>query len=88
MVSDCRFSPKSRGVKDIERRIERIREYMGCFRYVPRGLEERLNVDEMERLDAIRAELRGVRQEIEDLIEDHRTRREGVEVRRAVSPCL
>ena len=77
MVSDCKHSPKSRGVEDIEYRVERIKEYMRHFGYAPRRLDERLDVDEKERLDVIRAKLQEVRREIESFIEDYRVRREG-----------
>lgn len=77
MVSDERYSPKTLGKKDINQRIQHIKEYMRHFNYIPLGLEERLNEDELERLAIIRAKLQEIRSEIEALIIDYLAKRDG-----------
>ena len=74
MTSDAAGSPKSRGVEDIDKRVERIKAYVQHFGYTPRSLEERLNEHELERLTTIRSRLQELREDIEELIEDYRTR--------------
>lgn len=75
MGSTARFSPRSFGISDIDHRIERLREYMAQYRYVPRPLEERLQPDEIRRLDEVRERIRVLRSEIDQLIHDYRERR-------------
>ncbi len=74
MNSDAPLSPKSRGIKDIDRRIERIHNYVRHFNYTPKLLEDRLDGGEMERLHIIRTKLLEIRDDIETLISDYRTR--------------
>ena len=74
MISNAKYSPKSRGVKDIAKRIERIKAYIQHFGYVPRSLEDRLNEQEFDRLKIIRSKLRNIRQDIEILVKDYGAR--------------
>jgi len=74
MVSNAKYSPKSRGVKDVSQRIKRIKAYIQHFGYVPRSEEERLNKHELERLKIIRSKLLDIRGDIEMLIKDYRAR--------------
>jgi len=74
MLSDVPRSPKSRGVKDIDRRVKRIEAYLQHFGYTPRCLEERLDKRELERLAAIRWRLQVLREDIEALSCDYRAR--------------
>lgn len=74
MVSDAKWSPKSRGVRDIDQRVERIKAYVQHFDYAPRSLEKRLDEHELERLTTIRSRLQDLREDIDAFIEDHRTR--------------
>ncbi len=74
MLSDARFSPKSRHVADLGKRIKRLKDYMRRFEYVPSKLEERLVEDELARLQIIRAALADLRSDIEGLINDYRAR--------------
>jgi hypothetical protein len=74
MTSDTRYSPTSQETTDLDRRIERIKEYMRHFGYQPRRLKERLNEIELERLKAIRSRLLEIRNDVESLIEHFRAR--------------
>ena len=70
-------TPKSlgnRGVRDIPRRIERIRAYTELYSYRPDTEEDRLSSEERRRLRDIRDRLASVRQEVESLVEDFRER--------------
>ncbi len=68
MRSDAPFSPASRGVPDLERRIARLNAYMVHFGYSPRQHQERLTPDELSRFAVIRTKRRELRREINELI--------------------
>lgn len=74
MNGSAPLSPKSRGIEDIDKRIERIHTYVRHFGYSPRSLEDRLDERELERLRIIRSKLCEVRDDIETLINDYRAR--------------
>ena len=74
MTSDAQHSPKSRGVDDINERIERIRAYAQHFGYTPMILEQRLSEEERERLALIQSTLQELREEVDLLIKDYRAR--------------
>lgn len=74
MLSNNPWSPKSLGISDIDSRIEKIREYINFYNYCPCQLEDKLDLSEAERLEAIRLRLREVRNEVDILIQDHRER--------------
>ena len=74
MTGDTPLSPKSRGIEDIDKRIEHIHNYVRHSGYVPQSLEDRLDERELERLFIIRSKLREVRDDIETLISDYRAR--------------
>jgi len=74
MLGDARFSPKSRGVVDVEGRIARIQAYVQHFGYTPSDVLARLTEEEAKKLQSIRADLGSVRADIEDLIADYRAR--------------
>lgn len=74
MMSNCKGSPKSRGVRDLDQRTGHIKAYVQRFGYTPRRLEERLDEHERERLTTIRSRLQELRKDIEVLIEDYRAR--------------
>ena len=74
MTGDARWSPKSQGVNDIERRKDRIRAYVERFGYHVRPLEERLTKSELERLESIRSRLKVLRVDVDELIADYRKR--------------
>jgi hypothetical protein len=77
MRGKARNSPATRGIPDIERRIEAINYYMNHFAYVRRPLEERLTVAEQQKLTNIRAAAAAVRSQAEDLIKEYRRRMDG-----------
>lgn len=77
MVGPAQWSPMTRGVADVDRRMGRIRAYAPHFGYVPRALEERLDERELERLIAIRERLGDLRTDIEALVEDYKARTGG-----------
>lgn len=74
MASQAPGSPLTRGVRDLGRRMERIRAYVAHYKYAAKSREERLAPDEAARHAEIRRKLGEVRQEIEDLIGDFRRR--------------
>jgi hypothetical protein len=60
------------GVKDVDARLGKIREYVQKFGYKATSLEERLGQDEMKRLEDIRRVLAQVRENTDTLISDYR----------------
>jgi len=74
MLSDAKHAPKNRGVKDVQSRIERIREYMSRFGYKARPLEDRLNDSERARLAEIQLRADSLRRDLESLIDCHARR--------------
>ena len=72
MMSDANLSPKTRGVKNLKRRIARVRRYVSRFGYRPRPLGDRLSKTQARQLDDIRLTLSKVRKDIDDLIDQHR----------------
>ena len=76
MTSDAKWSPNSQGVKEIQRRIERIKAYVEHFDYQVRPLEKRLTKEEFDRLEEIRSRLATLRSDIDKLIADFRVRPE------------
>ena len=74
MTSNSEGSPKSRGIKDVDQRVEHINAYVQRYSYTPRSLEQRLDEYESERLATIRSGLQELRKEIDMLIEHYRTR--------------
>ena len=74
MRSNDDFSPKSRGVPDVEARIAAIQAYVTHYGYQVIALEQRLTPDELKRLREIREDLSEVRNKIEGLIADFRER--------------
>ena len=74
MTGDAPRSPLSRGVLDIESRVERIREYVRHHNYVVISLIERLDRRESDELKEIRERMADNRRRLELLIADHRAR--------------
>jgi hypothetical protein len=74
MQSDHPGSPKSRGIADIQQRIERIKSYVRHFTYQVRPLETRLTPVELRELEKVRYSIQNVRQDCEKLIASFTTR--------------
>ena len=74
MTSDAKHSPKSRGVKDVDQRIARIKAYVQRFGYRVQPLHERLSEQERQRLSEIDSKLQKIREEVDALIADYRGR--------------
>ena len=74
MTSDNINSPRSKGVKDINERINRIKEYVGHFGYEFQPLKARLNKDEYNKYIDILSRLAEIKEDIDALIEQYRTR--------------
>jgi hypothetical protein len=74
MTGDAPRSPLSRGVLDIESRVERIREYVRHHNYVVISLIKRLDRRESDELQEIRERMADNRRRLELLIADHRAR--------------
>lgn len=77
MQSDFPNSPKSRGIENIQEKIERINSYTQCFEYKVRPLETRLTTDELTKLEQVRISILQTRKECEDLIADYSKRING-----------
>jgi hypothetical protein len=74
MLGNAPQSPKSRGVADVEQRVERIRTYMNRFGYQKRSLEERLTFEERERLGSIRDSIQHLKEEMDRFINGYQAR--------------
>ena len=76
MRSARKGSPTKRGVSsaEIERRIQRLSEYVKSSAYSARTFEERLAPDELSRLRRIEKTLAEVRKEFDALVADYRAR--------------
>lgn len=74
IMSDAKWSLKSRGIKDVDQKVERIKAYVQHYGYTPRSLEQRLDEHDSETLARIRSRLQRLRKDIDALIEDYRTR--------------
>ena len=74
MVGSAPSSPQSRGIKNIDDRMAKIRQYIAHFNYVVSPLSERLTADEMSQLQSIRNALAKCRVDGESLIEQFNAR--------------
>lgn len=74
MRGDAPQSPTTRGIPDVERRIERIEAFRRENDYAVRLLESRLTREEWETLESIRSRLDTLRREVDKLITDFRER--------------
>jgi len=54
VLSAARFSPRTRGVPDLESRLSRIDSYVERHTYAPRPIEQRLDREETRELEKIR----------------------------------
>lgn len=64
-------SPKSRGVEDITKRVEKIKVYVQHFGYQPIAIEKRMTKKENQELARIEAQLEVSRQELSGLIKSY-----------------
>jgi hypothetical protein len=74
ILCESKLSPKSRGVVNLDQRIEQIRAYVQHFGYVPMRLEDKLDQNELNKLNSLRAEIQVVRGKFEQLIASHRAK--------------
>jgi 5-methylcytosine-specific restriction endonuclease McrA len=74
MLGNAPNSPKNRGMVDVERRVQRIYEYMTCFGYQPRRLEERLTPEERAQVEQVRDEMQRLQENMQDLIQNYQKR--------------
>jgi hypothetical protein len=68
-------SPQSRGVPDIEDRLERIWQYVRKYDHPAKTPDVRLHPDDYQEFALIGKELEQLRSKIEALIDQHRARR-------------
>jgi hypothetical protein len=68
-------SPYSRGVPDIEKRLERIADYAAHHEYLPALPTERLTEEELQQWECIQEDLARLRADVDRFIELHRERR-------------
>jgi len=76
-TGDAPNSPRSRGVPDVERRLDRIREYVEAYSYAPREPGARLTPDELQEYELIRSELKSMRVHVDQLVSSYRARTGG-----------
>ncbi|KAA3644150.1 MAG: HNH endonuclease [Chloroflexi bacterium] len=74
MLSDQRYSPNTRGVKNLDARIARINEYEKAYSYEPMQIERRLNATEFNTMNSLQTRMAQLKDELEELIQDHRER--------------
>ena len=74
MTSTALKSPRTRGRSDIEQQVERIKDYVTAFGYVPKPIEQRLTPLEQERRSDLLQRLGDLRNEVEGLIHDYHER--------------
>lgn len=65
-------SPRSRGVPDIEGRLNRIREYVAAYSYAPQEPVSRLTAEELKEYELIRSELKDIREHFDQLVSSYR----------------
>jgi hypothetical protein len=75
MISKADRSPRSRGVPDIDKRIQRIRQYIKYFGYNHQSIEERLDATEQAKLGELRSKTKALQKEIESFISEFRKRK-------------
>lgn len=85
MTGKRKHSPKSRGVTDLDARMNRLRAYATQFGYELVTLDNRLTPGERECLEKIREKTAGLRKDIEGLIQSHRHRVEADQSRSSSS---
>ena len=67
-------SPTSRGIGDVEQRLDKIRAYVAKYGYLARTPEQRLNGEELRQLEVLRSDLSRVRKDFDELIAVFRKR--------------
>ena len=67
-------SPQTRGVRDIDRRLSKIREYVAKYSYTARPPEERLNTEELRQFEILHADLQRLRGDFDAFITLYRQR--------------
>ncbi len=67
-------SPRSRGVKDLAQRLEKIGQYVAKYGYRPRTPEQRLNEEELRRFEVLRSDLSRLRKDLDEFIAVFRQR--------------
>jgi hypothetical protein len=68
-------SPHSRGVPDVEQRLERITDYAAHYEYLPALPTERLTEEELQQWERIQEDLARLRADVDRFLELHRERR-------------
>jgi hypothetical protein len=62
-------SPLSRGVSDLDTRLDRIRRYMTAYRYTPKAPEQRLSAEQLDVLRRIKDDLDRLRCDITSFLD-------------------
>lgn len=69
MLGNALKSPKSRGIPDLDQRIQELKRYTEQFRYQPRSLSSRLSIEQRLQYQELLKHVRALRTEIERFIE-------------------
>jgi hypothetical protein len=72
MLGDARYSPKTRGVPDLEARLARIDAYVAAHAYRPVPVEERLTPEEAAELARLREAMALLRRDLDALVGRYR----------------
>lgn len=67
-LGDAPKSPRTQGVRDIDRRLSKIREYVAKYSYTARPPEERLNTEELRQFEILHANLQRLRGDFDAFI--------------------
>jgi hypothetical protein len=67
-------SPASRGILDVDQRIQRVLEYVEAYGYRPREPHERLTPQELARYEVIKRDLMQARSDFDELLRVYRDR--------------
>ena len=73
-LGDAQNSPRTRGVRDIDRRLSKIREYVAKYSYTARPAEDRLNSEELRQFEILHADLQRLRGAFDAFITLYRQR--------------
>ena len=76
MTSNSLGSPASKGIKDIDERIQHIKEYVIHYGYISVPLKIRLNQPEMRKYVMLKKKLKLLHRDVDTLMKDFKRRKQ------------
>ncbi|MBI1803369.1 MAG: HNH endonuclease [Ignavibacteriae bacterium] len=73
MLGNAPKSPRSRGVQDLDERINKLKSYVKSFGYQPRPLTSRLSKEENQQYEILLGKVRALRTEIERFLASYKS---------------